>query len=308
MKKSNVFKGFLVVCALSLSLIPASSNAITSTAKKPVKKLLWSQEFNMARGKQVDFRYWKYDEGDGSLNGIAGWGNNEEQYYTKTAARTNGQGQLIITATRMPVVTPENPTGEPTEANPYLCVLTYKACAWTSSRINTAGKVTFKYGRIEARMKMPKGDGAWPALWMLGKNIATTPWPASGEIDIIEATGNDPFTVRGTIHGPGYSGGDGPTGVLNSARSIHDTYNVYAIEWGPNKIQWFFNGKKHFQMTANDVKPNPWPFNQEFYLVTNLAMGGWFGGQVDPDLQKAQLAIDWIRFYSVNGVGKVYKR
>lgn len=308
MRKPFIFKAFLVIASLVIASTPTTSMAFNPTATPVKKKLLWSQEFNTAKGKTVNYGFWTHEIGDGSLNGIPGWGNNEEQYYIKPAARTNGAGQLVITATRMPVVTPDNPSGEPTEANPYLCTLTYKACAWTSARMHTNKKIFFKYGRIETRLKVAKGDGAWPAIWMLGKNLETVGWPKSGEIDIIEATGGDPFTVHGTVHGPGYSGGDANTGLIQSKKSIHDTYNVYAIEWNKNRISWFFNGKKYHEVTAASVKPNAWPFNQEFYLVMNLAMGGWFGGQVDPDLTKTQLFVDYIRYYSINGVGKVTRK
>jgi beta-glucanase (GH16 family) len=308
-KLRSVVIAVLSISMMGFGLLAAEATESTRvTTPKVVRKLLWSQEFNSVKGKQVDFKYWRYDQGDGTANGIPGWGNNEQQYYQPSAIRTDGKGSMVITATRHPVETPENPSGEPTEENPTFCTLTYKACPWTSGRVNTSGKVGFKYGRMEARIKMPVGDGTWPAFWMLGANINKVGWPASGEIDIIEGSGGDPFVVSSALHGPNYSGGSALTRKILSSKSLSSVFHTYAIEWSPNKIQWLFDGKVFWTITANSVKPSPFPFNQEFYLVMNLAIGGWFVGNiVDPDLQSAKMNIDWIRYYSVNGVGKVIK-
>ena len=163
------------------------------------------------------------------------------------------------------------------------------------------------YGRIEARIKMPKGVGMWPAFWMLGTDIKSNPWPACGEIDIVEAKGVSPKLSFGTVHGPGYSGGDG-IGELTTLKGFnYSTYNVYAIEWKPDLIKWLVNDKVFFTLNKADVGAKEWVFNKEYYLILNVAVGGLFTGEIDPDLKSGSMSVDYIRAYSLNGVGKVTK-
>ncbi len=293
--------GFAVL--LSTAQTPAQAGQSTLRPMAVTKKLLWNMEFNTKSKAFPSSAVFNYDLGDGSIGGNIGWGNNEQQFYTNKNVRNNGLGQLVITAKRIPI---EN---GPTEQYPYFCsAQPNEVCPWISSRIQSKGKLGFKYGRLEARMMLPQGDGTWPAFWMLGANIDQKSWPMSGEIDIIEGSGADPFLVRGTAHGPGYSGGEGVTGLTYLKKSIQTGYHTYAIEWTKNKIQWFVDGKVYHTVTATSVKPNAWVFNQEFFIVLNLAIGGWFvGNVVDPTLQQAELKVDWLRFYSVNGVGQVIK-
>lgn len=266
------------------------------------KKLLWSQEFNSKAGTPVSQTFWNYDIGDGTESGIPGWGNGEREYYIPQALKQDGKGSLVVTATKMPV--PAN--GQVSAKNPYLCYYG-TACEWTSGKITTLGKVGFMYGRIEARIKMPKGVGMWPAFWMLGSDIKSNPWPASGEIDIIEAKGSAPKNAYGTVHGPGYSGGEGIGGLTTLKSFNYSTFNVYAIEWKPDQIRWLVNDKVYFTLNKSDVGANEWVFNKEFYLVLNVAVGGYFTGDIDPDLTKGVMYVDYIRAYSLNGVGKVNK-
>jgi beta-glucanase (GH16 family) len=266
------------------------------------KKLLWSQEFNSKAGTAVSKTFWNYDIGDGTESGIPGWGNGEREYYIPEALKHDGKGSLVVTATKMPV--PAN--GQVSAKNPYLCYYG-TACEWTSGKITTLGKVGFMYGRIEARIKMPKGVGMWPAFWMLGTDIKSNPWPACGEIDIIEAKGAAPKNVYGTVHGPGYSGGEGIGGLTTLKSFNYSGFNVYAIEWKPDQIRWLVNDKVYFTLNKADVGAKEWVFNKEFYIVLNVAVGGYFTGDIDPDLTKGAMYIDYIRAYSLNGVGKVNK-
>lgn len=286
-----------VALVLGLGVQMPAANAATT-----VKKLLWSQEFSGKAGAPVSATYWTHDIGDGTESGIPGWGNSEREYYIPGAVKQDGKGALVITANRMPV----DPSGKTTSKNPYACYYG-TACEWTSGKITTYGKVTFQYGRMEARLKMPKGVGMWPAFWMLGYDIKSNPWPSSGEIDIIEAKGVSPKTAYGTAHGPGYSGGDGIGGLTPMKTFNYSGYNNYAIDWKPDQVKWLLNDKVYFTLNKADVGDKEWVFNKDFYLLLNLAVGGQFTGEVDPDLKKGTLSVEWIRYYSLDGIGKVTK-
>lgn len=274
-----------------------------ATSATPVtKKLLWSEEFNGKAGATVNPKIWNFDIGDGTESGIPGWGNSEREYYIQSAIKQDGKGSAVITATKMKV----DPSGQPTKSNPYLCYYGTN-CEWTSAKVTTLGKVGFQYGRMEARIKMPKGIGMWPAFWMLGSDIKTNPWPACGEIDIIEAKGSNPKTAYGTAHGPGYSGGEGIGGLTAMKTFNYSGFNTYAIEWMPDQIKWLLNEKVYFTLNKKDVGTNDWVFNKEFYLILNVAVGGQFTGDIDPDLKSGSMAVDWVRYYSINGQGKVSK-
>jgi len=180
------------------------------------------------------------------------------------------------------------------------------ACEFLSSRIQTQGNLAFQYGELSARIKMPAGDGVWPAFWLLGNDISTNQWPNSGEIDIVETRGDQyPFTAVGTAHGPGYSGENGIMSTATASKSLSAGYHTYTVIWLKNKIQWLLDGKVYHTVTPTQTGSN-YVFNKPFFLILNLAMGGNFvGGSIDPTLQSAQMSIDWIRYYSYNGAGKV---
>jgi beta-glucanase (GH16 family) len=181
------------------------------------------------------------------------------------------------------------------------------ACEFESSRLQTKGKLSFKYGRLEARIKVPVGDGTWPAFWMLGNDFPTNSWPNCGEIDIMETKGSEPYTVHGTVHGPGYSGGDAITNTRRLSTRLGSGYHVYALDWTYNKMVWSIDGRVYHTVTPGVVgSNNNYVFNKQMFMIMNVAAGGWFAGQVDPDLNSAKMSIDYIRYYSLNGVGKVY--
>jgi beta-glucanase (GH16 family) len=266
-------------------------------------QLLWSQEFSSG-GNPLSEDHWTYEIGDGGLKGIPGWGNNERQYYISEAFELTSDGMLSIAASRQQVFSKDNPEGMPTAENPYFCwYLT--ACEWTSGRALTEGKLAFQYGRMEARMKMPRGLGTWPAFWMLGVNLPEVGWPRSGEIDIIEGLGRDPLTAYTTIHGPGYSAGAAHGRHAPMDAALADDFHTYAVIWKEDYIAWEIDGELFFEATPESVAPNEWVFNQPFYLIINLAMGGNFPGNVAPELNSAELLIDYIRFYKVDGIGEL---
>lgn len=256
-------------------------------------KLLWAQEFSDLPSGHVSEEIWNHDIGDGSSVGLQGWGNNELEYYIKEAVRVDKN--LVITASKV------------SSESGLTCF--YGPAEWTSGKIHTANKVGFKFGRIDIKAKMPSGVGTWPALWMLGANLLSgTSWPQCGEIDILENTGAHPFKVQGTIHGEGYCGENGLTKIIESPTKLADQFHEYSVEWSPDAISWYFNGEQYSVINRADLESQGkhWPFSQEFYLVLNLAIGGWFAGEVEPSLTKAELIIESIRFSSVNGVGNVY--
>jgi beta-glucanase (GH16 family) len=265
---------------------------LTPANTDPRLALLWAEEFEQAEGTGVNKDHWNHDIGDGTAAGIPGWGNQEREYYLESAVVQDGNSNLTINATRMPA------------ENEYDCYYGTPA-EWTSGKITTYNKVGFKFGRLEARIKMPKGVGTWPAFWMLGAKIAEETWPHCGEIDIFEGKGADPRAVFGTLHGPGYFGENPHGKIIQAEKDLCDDFNVFAIEWSENKVEWFMNDEKFFSATNEDVAPSKWVYNQEFYLILNLAMGGHFTGPIADDLQSAQLSVDWIRFYSVDGVGEL---
>lgn len=260
-------------------------------------ELVWSDEFNEAAGAQPDPDIWSYEIGDGTLNGIPGWGNSELQYYTDDPENVSmdGQGNLVITAR---------------EADGSLACW-YGPCEYTSARIITKNKVDFQYGRIEARILVPSGgdgipdgdgndlgDGLWPAFWTLGDDIDEVGWPQTGEIDIMEVVSREPYEVFGTIHGPGYSGGASFGDIYTFDDPVSDDYHTFAIEWEPGIIRWYVDDIMYHTAIPDDVAPNEWVFEHPFFLLLNLAIGGNFGGPVGDDTGFPQsMLIDYVRVY-----------
>lgn len=277
------------VAAFSAACLTIGGGAPASAA--PSYKLLWSQEFNNSKVSRLDPKVWDFDLTDGY-----GWGNSEEEYYTNLSKNViiNGQGQLVINALRL------------SDTDPILdrCF----TCTYTSARIKTANRLGFRYGRMEARIKLPTDNGTWPAFWMLGNPLLKGgTWPECGEIDIVETRGSAPNIVQGTVHGPGYSGGNPVTNTFYNPLALSQSYHIYGVDWLPNKIVFMFDRKPYFTVTPADVRGNRWVYNQEFFMILNLAMGGLYGGETDPLVTKATMSVDWIRYYSINGQGRVFK-
>jgi beta-glucanase (GH16 family) len=231
---------------------------------------IWTQEFEGPAGSAPDPSAWIAELGGG------GWGDDQLQSYTRPPANTylTGSGQLAIVAREDPDV----PGGI------------------SSARLTTRGLVSFQYGRIAARMKVPSAAGTWPAFWMLGTDIDTVGWPACGEIDVMEHVGSDPTAVHGTVHGTGYAGiGHGVGHRFDTGSPQSDDFHTYSVDWKPGSVSWRFDGDEYFRVTAEHV-PGPWPFEKPFFLVINLAIGGrWQGNEPDASTLPAELLIDWIR-------------
>ena len=246
----------------------------------PGWKLAWHDEFDGPAGEKPDPAKWNYDLGAG------GWGNSELEYYTDRAenAAMDGKGSLAITAIEY--------------ADPATSGLNCSYCMYSSARLVTRDRYTFTYGRAEARLRLPVGQGVWPAFWLLGANIGQVGWPQCGEIDVMENKGSEPGVVHGALHGPGYSGGKAPisTYTLGGARSADD-FHVYAIEWDADEVRWYVDGQQYSSVAPGTV-PSPWVFDHPFYLILNLAIGGTFAGMPDyTSVFPQTLLVDYVRVY-----------
>ncbi|HEX9173993.1 MAG TPA: glycoside hydrolase family 16 protein [Telluria sp.] len=262
------------LCALAGGVLLASSVAAAqpvdnqAVAVPPGWLLDWSDEFD---GATLDPRTWVAETGGN------GWGNKELQYYTARPKNLRvGDGMLVIEAHRE----------------------RYENRDYTSARIKTAGLKERTYGRYEARIKIPQGQGIWPAFWMLGADIASSGWPRSGEIDIMENIGKEPATVHGTMHGPGYSGefGFGQPSALASGKYA-DGFHLFAVEWEPREIRWYRDGQLYHTARPALVK-GEWVFEHPFFVLLNLAVGGQWPGNPDATTVLPQrMLVDYVRVY-----------
>lgn len=262
------------------------TNQVAGSTDPSKWKLVWSDEFNAKAGQAPNERIWGREIGDGTVNGIPGWGNSELQYYTAGTenALTDGKGNLQIIV--------KEDSGE------RLCY--YGPCQYTSARLLTKDRFEIAYGRVEARVKVPVGAGLWPAFWMLGTDIDQVGWPQTGEIDIMEHVGRLPNQVFGTLHGPGYSGGQSYGNIYDLGRPVADDFHVFAVEWQPDKIVWFIDGIPYFTATPDDpfMQGKQWVFNHPFFMLLNVAVGGNFGGTVGQDTVFPQTTlVDYVRLY-----------
>jgi beta-glucanase (GH16 family) len=246
---------------------------------------VWSDEFDDPKGTPPDPAKWSYEIGDTTPDGKNGWGNEERQYYTDDPknAQTDGAGNLVITL--------DEADGSQE------CY--YGPCEYESARLITQDKAEFAYGRIESRLQVPSGgDGLWPAFWSLGTDITHNPWPAAGEIDVMEYVSRVPNEIFGTIHGPGYAGGASFGGTWDFGRPVKEQYHTYAVEWEPERITWSVDGITYHEAVPGDVAPNEWVFEKPFFLLLNFAIGGNFGGAIDPDNTYPQeYLVDYVRVY-----------
>ncbi len=237
-------------------------------------KLIWSDEFDQPSGSLPSAANWSLETGGN------GWGNNELEYYT---ARTNNarieDGKLVIEARSEKF------------GNRNL----------TSARLLTKGKWCCTYGCVEARIKIPFGQGIWPAFWMMGTNIDAAGWPGCGEIDIMENIGKEPGTVHGTVHGPGYSGSGGIGGpyTLPAGEVFAKDFHVYGIEWTTNRINWYVDGHTYFSFTPDRMPAQgKWAFDHAKFVLLNLAVGGGWPGYPDATTTYPQrMEVDYVRVY-----------
>ena len=227
--------------------------------------LVWADEFNVD-GAPCS-KNWTYDIGVGSN----GWGNNESQYYTYRSKNVVVEnGVLKIHAMKED----------------------YCGSNYTSARLKSQGIFDFKYGKVVVRAKLPSGGGTWPAIWMLGSNISDVGWPACGEIDIMEHVGNRQNTVFSTLHYPNNSGGKG-VGKSTLVKNVSSEFHIYELRWTASSLRFFVDRKEY----NNISNSSSIPFNHNFFMILNVAMGGGFGGKIDPNFTKSTMEIDYIRVY-----------
>jgi len=232
--------------------------------------LIWQDEFT---GNGLNQASWNFETGTGN----GGWGNNELQYY-RSENTTVADGYLVIEARKE----------------------SFEGSAYTSSRLTTQSKFNFKHGRVDIRAILPEGQGIWPALWMLGKNITNVGWPACGEIDIMELVGHQPSVVHGTIHfGPPWPNNqyNGSSFSLSSGK-FKDEFYVFSLIWSENKIEWYVNDELYITKTPADTNGFNYPFNEEFFFIFNIAVGGNWPGSPNGSTQfPQQMVVDYIRVF-----------
>lgn len=263
---SKMYKFFKSVIILTCCIVPLSSFS------QEFKKLVWADEF---KNKGLpDSNKWGYDTGG------HGWGNNELQFYTnqrKENARIE-KGKLIIEARK------EN----------------YQNAKYTSARLVTKNKGDWKYGRIEVKAKLPKGKGIWPAIWMLPTKWEYGGWPKSGEIDIMENVGYMPDSVFGTIHTERFNHAIGTQKTKGLYfNNLSSAFHIYSVEWKENNIDFFIDNKKYYSFSNDKTGSESWPFNKEFHLLLNVAVGGNWGGKfgVDDSIFPQTMEVDYVRVY-----------
>ena len=270
----------------SLSLIPALAALILagcasepfvpdSSSDDPVQyTLVWQDEFSGPAGQSPDPGNWSFDvDGDG-------WGNQQLEYDTARPENVSldGAGNLRIVARKED----------------------FLGADYTSGRIKTQGKFARAYGRFEARIKLPVGQGLWPAFWMLGSDFGSVGWPSCGEIDIMEYRGQAPNVVNGALHGPGYSGATPLHGsYFNPGAGFHEGFHVFAVEWTRNSISWKVDGNTYMTQGVGDLPGGTkWVFDHPFFILLNLAVGGTYVGSPDQTTVFPQtMLIDYVRVY-----------
>jgi beta-glucanase (GH16 family) len=271
--------GISVLAMLTAASCGGQATQTATPPPTPSYQLVWADEFNGVDGSAPDATKWAIQTGGG------GWGNNELESYTARPANVQvSGGNLVITAIK------EDYTGTDGIARHY-----------TSARLQTKGLFSQQYGRFEARIQVPKGQGMWPAFWMLGNNIDTARWPACGEIDIMENIGKEPSMVHGTLHAPGYPP-EGYTAAytLPNSQNFADGFHVFAAEWEPQQIRLYVDRNLYATDTQSaSPAPNGWPFDsQPFFMLLNLAVGGAWPGNPDATTQfPQQMLVDYVRVY-----------
>ena len=284
MKRTNEsLKSFLFINAIFLllsascasskegdneNLVPAEQGQSITEADKV--GLVWSEEFE---GNNLDNSTWTYDLGDGSAFGIPGWGNQEVQTYTASSKNLKiANGFLTITAIK------ENLDGK----------------SYTSARIKSQNKFSFKHGQLKVRAKFPQSKGTWPAIWLMGANLDAVGWPNCGEIDLVEQNGQEKNKVLGTVHWKNTA--DNTNAKFSdeiTAANVSADFKEYRLIWNENTIKMYVESVKYFDINLNESLP----FNQEFFLLLNVAMGGSLGGDIPASFNQDSMVIDYIRLY-----------
>lgn len=281
----NIFKNSIIILAGALLFISCgtSSEDVSdplgddpNNEPSEVWNLVWSDEFE---ADQLETDKWSFQFGTGSQFGLVGWGNNELQYYTDREENVFLEdGLLHITALEE----------------------SFEGRNYTSARIRTINKGDWKFGKIEIMAKLPEGQGMWPAIWMLPTEEVFGGWPKSGEIDITELVGHLPSTVHGTVH----FGKDWPENRYKSSTyslesgKFSDNFHLFSIEWEENEIRWYVDGEQYHTIQPEDLEPENYPFNEQFHLILNLAVGGnWPGSPDSSTVFPQSMIVDYVRVF-----------
>jgi beta-glucanase (GH16 family) len=248
---------------------PASTPGASATPTPAGFKLVFSDEFEASGA--LDATRWGYE--------IGYVRNDEKQYYTSRLENVRAEGGMLVIEGRKE---------------------SYQRYGYTSASVNTLGRFALRYGRVEVRAKLPSGRGTWPAIWMLGTNIARAGWPACGEIDIMENVGFDPLRIHASVHTAAYNHTIGTQ--KTASRLVPDPaadFHVYAMEWYPERIEAFVDGARYFTFRNEGTGSRGWPFDEPQYLLINLALGGAWGGQqgLDDSRFPHRYLVDYVRIY-----------
>jgi len=278
MKK--IIKNSILALTIISSSVFVSCEVDETQTVATLNNLVMSDEFDT--NGTPDSSLWTYDLGDGTQQGLpAGWGNNELQTYTSNSENVEVQNGLLVITAR------ENNGG------------------YASARIKTQGLFEQQYGRFEARIRLPQGKGIWPAFWLLGNNCDQNPWPACGEIDIMEYLGNQPTVVFGSVHGPNFSGAESISKEYEIPNDRFDTdFHVFGIEWSPNRINYYVDDVLYQSITPETVAEETngqgtWVFDNSFYIIMNIAVGGNLPGAPDANTTFPQrMFVDYVRVYN----------
>lgn len=271
------YKLLLYLCLIVFVTSGCATN--NESEEETYTDIIWQDEFDT--DGSVDSDSWIFDIGTGEeIFGQPGWGNNEQQYYTDRPENIRVEdGMLHITARKE----------------------SFEGSNYTSAKILTRGKFERTYGRFEARIQLPFGQGIWPAFWLLGDDSGgSVIWPQIGEIDIMEYRGQEPIVIHGSVHGPGYSGGNAVTDRYRLTNGRFDTeFHLFAIEWGPDFIRYYVDDELYNEITPDDVS-GEWVFNDNiFYIILNVAVGGSFVGSPNNSTPFPQtMLVDYVRVYS----------
>lgn len=262
---------YMALLGLGVILLAGCSQFSAQTSEIPELpgwNLFWHDEFD---GREIDSSKWVFDIGAG------GWGNGEAQYYTSRRENARIEKGMLVIEGRQEK---------------------FEDSYYTSARLKTQGLQAFQYGRFESRIKVPEGKGMWPAFWLLGANYDGDNWPDVGEIDIMEYIGREPDLILGTLHGPGYSGALGITRWNRQDYDIADDFHTYSLEWEPNEIRWYYDGELYHSIKPADIGDREWVFDNPFFIIVNLALGGQLPGPIGLDTEfPVQMYVDYVRVY-----------
>ena len=274
---------YLVLVFLTLIILSpiGCGSRLTAPPSGPHQWILtWSDEFDGPDGSAPDPSKWGYDQGGG------GWGNLELETYTNRLDNASLQGGNLVIQVKQETYT--NPVDGITRD-------------YTSARLLTAGKFAQAHGRFEARIKIPYGQGMWPAFWLLGNNFSSVGWPNCGEIDIMENIGREPSTVHGAMHGPGPSGTNSRTAAyaLPDSQRFADDFHLFAVEWDTSQARFYVDGTLYGTVNKSDfITGGQWVFDHPFFIILNVAVGGsWPGSPDSTTVFPQQMLVDYVRVY-----------